>query len=57
MSNALIAFFVAAPAAFWIYPKIINKTGGNTNSALVVAAIAGVFIFFCMLIIISLLPS
>lgn len=52
MSNGLIAFMFAAGLAGWVYSKIHRQTGGNTQSALTVAAAAGLigFIFFFTLL-------
>lgn len=42
MSSVLFGFLIGASAAAWIYSKLMNSTGGNTKSALIVAGSAGV---------------
>lgn len=51
-SNALIAFLVAGGLATWIYTKMLRQTGGNTQNALIGAAVSGGIIF---LVVITLL--
>lgn len=48
MSLGLVSFFFAVGAAAWIYNWTMNRTGGNTKNALIVAGSVGValFIFF-----------
>lgn len=45
MSNAVIAFFIGAGFAGWLYAKLMRSTGGNTRDSLLVAGIAGVVVF------------
>lgn len=52
MSNAVIAFLMAAGFGGWVYSKIMRTTGNNTQTSLIVVAIAFVFTFaigFCLL--------
>jgi hypothetical protein len=41
MGPFLTALMLSAGAGTWIYTKMIRSTGGNTQSALTVAAISG----------------
>jgi hypothetical protein len=41
----VISFFFAIGGATWIYTKMMRSTGNNTASVLVVAGMAGLFIF------------
>ena len=57
MSNNVIAFLVSVGAAGWVYSKMIRRTGGNTQSALIVAAISGVMLFIFVLFALSFVPN
>lgn len=41
-SNLTIGFLFGAGFAAWVYSKVNRSTGGNTQSALIVAGCAGV---------------
>jgi hypothetical protein len=45
MSNGVIAFLVAIGSSAWIYSKLMRRTGNNSSSSIITAAISGVFIF------------
>lgn len=45
MSNAVIAFFIGAGFAAWLYSKLMKTTGGNTRDSLMVAGISGAVVF------------
>lgn len=53
MSKYLIGLFVAAGVAAWAYSKIQRRTGGNAQTSLMMAAIAGVIAFLFIIIIFS----
>lgn len=46
MSNAFIALLLALGSSAWIYSKLMRTTGNNTRSAITVAVVSGLFIFF-----------
>ncbi len=46
---------LGAGVAAWTYSKIMRSTGNNTQNALIVAGVAGVFAFVLALIITALL--
>lgn len=50
----MIALLVGLGASAWIYSKMMRKTGGITQSALIVAAIGGVFVFLVLLIAVNM---
>ena len=54
MSNFLIAFLFAAGAGTWIYTKVQQKTGGNTQQALIVGGISGGLLFLFMLVVLAI---
>lgn len=45
MSNGLVGLFAGIGAAGWVYAKMSRRTGGNTQTALIVAGVAGIFAF------------
>jgi hypothetical protein len=53
MSNGVIAFLLGAGLSAWVYSQIYRRTGGNTQNAIIVAAIAGVLAFLAALIILD----
>ncbi len=57
MSTYLIALFVAAGGGAWAYAKIQRITGGNTQTSLLMAAIAGVILFLFTIIVFGFLPE
>lgn len=57
MGNGLIGFLVAVSAFVWVYTKMDRKTGGNVQSALVVAGAAGIFAFMLVYFLLGLIPS
>lgn len=50
MSGVLIAFFLGAGVAAWVYNYIYKHTGGNVTNSSIVAGVAGVFGFVITLI-------
>lgn len=57
MSNFLIAFFFAAGAGTWIYSKMYSRTGGNTQSSLIVAGLSGALLFVFMLVVLAIIGN
>ncbi|MEK7603363.1 MAG: hypothetical protein AAB459_03935 [Patescibacteria group bacterium] len=57
MTNGFIAFLLGAGVGAWVYGKVMRSSGNNTQSALTVAAIAGVAGFVLMLLLLNLIPS
>lgn len=56
-SNATIALILAIGVAGWVYSKVNLSTGGNTQSTLIVTAVAAVFTFVLALILIGFIPG
>jgi cytochrome bd-type quinol oxidase subunit 1 len=54
MSKFLIGLFVALGAGAWVYSKIQRRTGGNAQTSLLMAAMAGVIAFILTVIVFSL---
>ena len=57
MSNGLIAFMMGIGVATWVYSKMYSRTGGNSQNASIVAAIAGVAAAGLMLMVLAMIPS
>lgn len=57
MSTFLIGLFVAAGAGAWAYSKIQRRTGGNTQTSLMMAGIAAVLAFLFIVIVFSFIPD
>jgi hypothetical protein len=55
MSKYLIGLFVAVGIGGWAYSQIQRRTGGNTQTSLLMAAMAGVIAFLFTVIIFSLI--
>lgn len=53
MPPMVIALLFAAGLGAWVYPKIMRSTGGNTQNAVIVAGVAGVFAFVLMLLVLG----
>ena len=51
MSNFMVALLVGLGVAGWIYGKMMRRTGGITQNALIVAGTGGLFAFLIVLII------
>lgn len=45
MSYFLVALMLAVGAATWVYSKVMNRTGGNTQNALIIASVSGIMAF------------
>ena len=57
MANSLVAFLAAVGTATWLYTLFMRRTGGNTKSSLIVAAVIGVIVFVMVWSIISMIDS
>lgn len=57
MSSFFIALLLAGGGGTWIYAKTNRTTGGNTQTALTMGAIAGVAILIVALILLSFIPE
>lgn len=57
MGNGLIAFLFSIGTATWVYTKVIRRTGGNTQSTLIVSGAAGVIVFIVMFTVLLLITS
>lgn len=57
MSNGLIAFMMGIGTATWVYSKMYARTGGNSQSAGVVAGVVGLLAAGLMLMILGLIPD
>lgn len=57
MSSFAIALIMAAGVAAWVYSKVSDRTGGNTQNAIVVTSVTAVIVFVITLTILSLIDS
>lgn len=57
MSNEVIGLLFAVGAGAWVYAKTARTTGGNTQSALIVAGVAAVFVFLIIWILLGFVPG
>lgn len=57
MTSGLIAFLMAIGTATWVYQKFHNSTGGNTQNALIGAAVVGVLVFVLVFTLLGLIPE
>lgn len=48
---------MAAGVAAWVYSKVSDRTGGNTQNAIVVTSVTAVIVFVITLTILSLIDS
>lgn len=55
MSNFVISLLVAAGSGTWIYTKLQRKSGNNTRPSLVASAIAALFIFIVLIVILNMI--
>lgn len=49
MSNLIISLLVAAGIGVWIFNKLQNKTGNNTQQSLTASGVSAVIIFIVLL--------
>lgn len=45
MSWFIVALFVGAPAGVWIYNKTLERTGNNTQTAVIAGVVVGLTAF------------
>jgi hypothetical protein len=57
LTGPVIGFLVAASFATWVYTKIARRSGGNVQTSLVVAGIAGLFAFFITVAVLSMIDN
>lgn len=57
MSSFVIALLFAIGGGGWIYAKTSRTTGGNTQTAITMGAVAGVAIFIIAMILLSFIPE
>jgi uncharacterized membrane protein YraQ (UPF0718 family) len=57
MSNSFIGVLLAVGFGGWVYAKTQKSTGGNTQTSLIVAAIAAFFAFVVCLTVLSFIPD
>lgn len=57
MSTIIIALLVALGGGTWAYSKINRMTGGNTQTSVLMGAVAGVILFLFVFIIAGFLPD
>ncbi len=57
MPPTVVALMFGAGFGAWVYTKIYRNTGGNTQNALVVAAVATVFGFMAMLLLLRFIDQ
>jgi hypothetical protein len=56
-SGAVIGIVVALGAATWVYNQTMRRTGNNTKSSLVTAAVAGFFAFVVLVTVVAMIDS
>lgn len=57
MVNSLFGLLLATGVGAWVYNYIYNRTGGNVQNALVMAAVAGAFAFVVFLTVLHFIPK
>lgn len=57
MPPFLIAFLFGAGFGTWVFTKVQRSSGGNTQSSGVTAAIAGIFAFVVMLLVLGFVDN
>lgn len=57
MSYFLIALMLGIGAAAWVYNKVMNRTGGNTQNALVIASVSGIMAFVITWTVLAMIDS
>ncbi len=56
-SGFVIGLLVGLSSSAWIYAKALRRTGGNNQSALITAGLAGLTAFIITLTVVSLIDS
>lgn len=57
MSKYLIGLIVAIGAGGWAYSQIQRRTGGNTQTSLMMAGVAAVIAFLFIVIVFGFIPE
>lgn len=57
MSPLLVSFIFGLGASAWVYSKVMNRTGGNTQSALVTAGVSGLALAILFFLILTTIDS
>lgn len=57
MSNAVIGLFAGLGVAAYIYNLMYKNTGGNTQTALIVAGVAGGFVWVLLLVLLNMFSN
>jgi Na+/glutamate symporter len=57
MSSVIVALFLAIGIAGWAYSKITRRTGGLTQSDIIVTAVVGIVVFFIAWSVMGMLPK
>jgi hypothetical protein len=57
MSTFVIALLIALGGGTWAFTKIQRTTGGNTQTSVLMGAIAGVILFILAFIIAGFIPG
>jgi len=57
MSSVIVALFLAIGIAGWTYSKITRRTGGLTQSDIIVTAVVGIIVFFVAWSLMGMLPK
>ena len=58
MSSLVVALFLAIGVSGWVYSKVTRRTGGLTQSDIIVTAVVGVMVFIVAWTLLgSILPS
>lgn len=56
-SNLLIAFILAVGLGGWVYNKTMHSTGNNTQTALIVAFVAGIIALLLVNTLLGYIPG
>jgi hypothetical protein len=54
-SNVTIGIFFGLGVAAWVYSKVQRRTGGNTQSSLIVSGLVGLLAFLFIVTVLGLL--
>lgn len=57
MTNVILGILGALGVGAWVYSKIMKSTGGNTQNAVIVAAIAGGATFLLAITLLGFIPD
>lgn len=53
----MIALIMAAGISAWVYNKVSDRTGGNTQNAIIVTAVTAIMVFIITLTVLSLIDN